>query len=107
MHTIQTTTRLCRAKATSRSIIEEHSAPCDYPIARAQAGPDGGLVALLKTDVHATRLERPRRNLDEHLTGVVLQEQGGGRNHRNRLLRREKRDVCKHSWLEPSLRVFQ
>src|SRR5271163_3833550 len=90
MLTITTTKRFVKAKVTSQSIIEEHSALDDHAIAGRQSAPDDHLVALLKTDFHGMGFEAPGCDLDEHLIYVVLQYQCGRWHDRKHLLWGEK-----------------
>src|SRR5215469_4171700 len=106
MQIIPTTRRLCRAKATRRSIIEKHSALHHDAIANLEAALDHGLITLLKTDVDRDSPESPSRHcgrpawvtarvtwrhLDEHLIDVILQHQRGGGNDRHHLAGGEER----------------
>src|ERR1700730_17803755 len=100
MQIIATIRRLRRAKPTSQSITEQHSALDDDAVAGLDAAPENGLVALLETDVDGARLERPWRDLDQHLTGVVLQHQRAGRDDRHALRRRIEADIGEHAGLE-------
>ena len=72
---IATTRRLRSARLTNWSIIEQHPALDDDALAGLEPAFDNGLIALLETDLDGTGLERPGRNLDEHLVGFVLQHQ--------------------------------
>src|SRR5271163_4818826 len=107
MLTITTTKRFVKAKVTSQSIIEEHSALDDHAIAGRQSAPDDHLVALLKTDFHGMGFEAPGCDLDEHLIYVVLQYQCGRWHDRKHLLWGEKGYFGKHARLNPGLRVLE
>src|SRR6266436_2469145 len=101
MQIIATTRRLCNAKATRRSIIEEYSALHDHAIADLETALDHGLVALLEADPDRHGLEGPRRHFDEHLIGIVFEHQGCRRYDRHRLTGGEERHIGEHAGLEP------
>src|SRR5260370_25974311 len=101
MQIIATTRRLCKAKATRRSIIEEHSALHDDAIADLETALNHRLVALLETDLDRDGREGPRRHLDEHLIGIVFEHQCRRRYDRHRLTWREERHVGEHAGLKP------
>src|SRR5215469_14188500 len=103
--TIATTKRFLSASSTGRSIIEEHSAFRDDAFPSFQAAPDDGIVVLLKADINTARLEAPRRDLDEHLARLVLQDERGRRHDRHRELRGEESDVSKHARLQPGVGI--
>src|SRR6266404_9094537 len=105
MQIIATTRRLCKAKATRRSIIEEHSALYDHAIADLETALDHGLVALLETDLDRDGLESPRRHFDEHLIGIVFEHQSCRRYDRHRLTWGEERHIGEHAGLKPHGRV--
>src|SRR6266436_8697213 len=105
MQIIATTRRLCNAKATRRSIIEEYSALHDHAIADLETALDHGLVALLEADPDRHGLEGPRRHFDEHLIGIVFEHQGCRRYDRHRLTGGEERHIGEHAGLEPHGRV--
>src|SRR5258708_26246648 len=100
MQIIATTRRLCKAKATRRSIIEEHSALHHHAIADLATGLDRGLVAWLEADLDRDGREGPRRHFDEHLIGIVFEHQGCRRYDRHRLTWREERHIGEHAGLE-------
>src|SRR6266481_9927492 len=83
MQIIATTRRLCKAKATRRSIIEEHSALYDHAIADLETALDHGLVALLEADLDRDGREGPRRHFDEHLIGIVFEHQSCRRDRKS------------------------
>src|ERR1700674_2599807 len=93
---IATTRRLCRAKPTSRSIIEQHSALHDDAVAGLEAARDDGLIVLLETDLDGARLEGPWRDLDEHPISLVLQHQGGRRQDQHVLLWGQEDRIGEH-----------
>src|SRR5215470_2986758 len=105
MQIIATTRRLCNAKATRRSIIEEHSALHDHAIADLETALHYGPVALLEADLDRDGLEGPRRYLDEHLIGIVFEHQSRRRYDRHRLAWGEERHIGEHAGLEPHRRV--
>src|SRR6267378_4508881 len=105
MQTIASTRRFRSAKATSRSIIEEHPALHDDPVARFEPALDDRLIALLERDLHWPGFEIPWRDLDEHLIFVLLQDQRRRGDDWHRLPRREEADIGEHVGLQPDVRI--
>src|SRR5215472_18484967 len=106
MQTITTTRRFCKANATSRSIIEEHSALHDHAVTNLETAVDHGLTASLEAGFHRDRFEGPGRDLGEYPIGVVLEHQSRCRNRRQQLPWPEKRHIGKHAWLKSQGRVL-
>src|SRR5215467_16104032 len=98
---IATTRRLCNAKATRRSIIEEHSALHDHAIADLETALDHGLVALLEADLDRDGREGPRRHFDEHLIGIVFEHQSCRRYDRRHPTSAGERHTGEHAGLKP------
>src|SRR6266446_3489088 len=105
MQVIATTRRLCNAKATKRSIIEEHSALHDHAIADLETALNHSLVALLEADLDRDGRESPRRHFDEHLIGIVFEHQGCRWYDRHCLTWGEERHIGEHAGLKPHRRV--
>src|SRR5437016_3588826 len=105
MQIMAATRRLRSAKLTSQSITEQHSASDDDAIAGLDAAGKNGLVALLESDFDGPRLERPRRDLDQHLIGVVFHHQRAGRYHRRSARRRMKTGAREHAWLQARIGI--
>src|ERR1700676_500867 len=104
---IATTRRLCRAKPTSRSIIEQHSALHDDAVVGFEATRDDGLIALLETDLDGARLEGPWRDLNEHAIGLVLQDQGGRRQDQYVFFWGQEGGIGEHVQLQPCIRILE
>src|SRR5215831_20087683 len=85
MQTITKTRRFCKANATSRSIIEEHSALHDHAVTNLETALDHDLTASLEAGFHRNRFEGPGRDLGEYPIGVVLEYQSRCRNQGNRI----------------------
>src|SRR5262249_33417976 len=104
---IATTRCFLSARLTIASIIEQHSALDDDAVTRRQSASDGDAIALLDSGLDRTRLEGPGRDFDEHLIGVVVEDQRGGRDDWHRLLRRQKAHAGKHPRLQPDVGVLK
>src|SRR5215472_14580312 len=100
IETIATTSRFCKAKATSRSIIEEYSALHDHAVTNLESAPNYGLSASFEAGFHRNRFEGPGRDLGEHPIGVVLEHQSRCRNGRQELLWPEEHHIGKHAGLK-------
>ena len=95
-----TTSRLRRQVATIRSIIEQHPAFDDDPVAGVQPPVDAGAVAFPKAGKDFPLRKGPGLDLDEDHCAVVIHEQRGIRDEDRRLLGHDEARVGEHVGLE-------
>src|SRR6516162_2556301 len=104
---IATTRRLFRARPTSQSIIEQRSALDHDALPAIEPALDDGPIALLEGNLHRTRLERPRLDLDEYLIGLLPQHERARRNVRHVAAGSQKRRIGEHVRLQPQVPDFE
>src|SRR6516225_6628663 len=99
------TKRFRKAKPTSQSIIEEHSARGNDAVANLEAGLDGSFVALEKIDPDRSRLEAPRCHLHEYLIGLIPQHQRARGDYRHALLWCQQSRDSEHVRFKPRVGI--